>query len=73
MSLDVNRMPLRLDDSDLETVAKGMVNIFPSLTSFEGFERGWDEISGKIEDLQKVLKYDASRFPLMVYISLTGH
>jgi len=51
--LDVYRTPLRLDESDLETVAKGMVNIFPSLTSCEGFERSWDEISGKIEDLQK--------------------
>jgi len=53
MSLDFNRMPLRLDDSDLEAVAKGMVDIFPSLTSCKGVERGWDELSGKIKELQE--------------------
>ena len=53
MSLDVHRMPLKLHESDFETVAKGMVDIFPSLTSCKGLERGWDEISGKIKDLQE--------------------
>ena len=53
MSLDVHRIPLKLHESDFETVAKGMVDIFPSLTSCKGLERGWGEISGKIEDLQE--------------------
>jgi len=53
MSLDVDRMPLRLDESDLETVAKGMVDIFPSLKRCKGLERGWDEISGQIKELQE--------------------
>jgi len=53
ISLDAHRMPLRLDESDLETVAKGMVDIFPSLTRYKGLERGWDELSGKIKELQE--------------------
>ena len=53
MFLDAHRMPLRVDESDLETVAKGMVDIFPSLTSCKGVEQGWDELSGKIKDLRE--------------------
>jgi len=36
--LDAYQMPLRLDESGLEIVAKGMLDIFPSLTSFQGFK-----------------------------------
>jgi len=50
--LDVYEMPLSIDGSDLEIVAKGMVDIFPSLTYFEGLEEGWDELSEKIADFQ---------------------
>jgi len=53
MSLDVRRMPLRLDESDFETVAKGMIDIFPSLTSCKGLDEDWDELSGEIADLQE--------------------
>ena len=51
--LDIYEMPLRLDESDFEIVVKGMVDIFPSLTHFEGPEEGWDELSGKIAAFQE--------------------
>ena len=51
--MDVYRTPLRLDESDLEIVAKGMVDIFPSLESFERHEQDWDKLSAKIADFQE--------------------
>jgi len=48
--LDVCRMPLNLHESDFGTVAKGMIDIFPSLKHCEGFEEGWDELSGEIDE-----------------------
>ena len=51
--LDVYPTPLRLDESDLETVAKGIVDIFPSLTDFDGFEESWIELSRQITDLRE--------------------
>ena len=51
--LGVYRTPLRLDESDLETVAKGIVDIFPSLTDFDGFEESWIELSRQITDLRE--------------------
>jgi len=51
--LDVYRMPLRLDESDFETVAKGMVDIFPSLIDCDGLEESWIELSRQITDLQE--------------------
>ena len=53
MRLDVDRIPLSLDESDFETVVKGMIDIFPSLTHCEGLERSWDEFSRRITDLQE--------------------
>jgi len=51
--LGVYRTPLRLAESDLETVVKGMVDIFPSLTDFDGFEESWNELSRQITDLRE--------------------
>ena len=50
--LDVFRIPLKLDESGLETV-KGMINIFPSLKRYEGLGQKWDELSKEIADLQE--------------------
>ena len=52
-SLFVHRIPLGLHESDLETVAKGMIDIFPSLTDCEGVGESWIELSGKITDLRE--------------------
>jgi len=51
--LNLFSTPLRLDESDLETVAKGMVEIFPSLTDCDGLEESWDELSRQITDLRE--------------------
>ena len=51
--LGVYRTPLTLDELGLETVANGMIDIFPSLTFCEGFDKSWDELSGRIADLQE--------------------
>ena len=53
-SLDVREMPLRLHESDFEIVAKGMADIFPYLTDFNGVEESWDELSEEIADDQEV-------------------
>ena len=50
--LDVFRIPLSLDGPGFETVAKGMINIFPSLKYCEGIMQIWDDLSGRIEELQ---------------------
>ena len=47
-SLNVFWTPLRIDESDLEIVAKGMVDIFPSLTDCNGIEESWIELSRQI-------------------------
>ena len=49
--LDVYEMPLSLDESGFETVANGMIDIFPSLTFCRGHEQGWDELSREIANL----------------------
>ena len=53
-SLTVYRTPLEIDDSDLETVAKGMIDIFPSLRGCDGYGLNWcglsREIAGPQED-----------------------
>ena len=49
--LDVFRIPLNLDESSLETVVKGMIDIFPSLKRCKGLERRWDELFAGITDL----------------------
>ena len=36
-----------------ETVANGMIDIFPSLTHCEGLDQSWDELSDRITDLQE--------------------
>ena len=46
--LDAGRIPLNLDKSGSETVVKGMIDIFPSLTLLEGRERSWDKLSKEI-------------------------
>ena len=54
-SLDVHRIPLTLDELGLETVARGMIGVFPSLTSIRcsGFDQSWYELSDKIAYLQQ--------------------
>ena len=52
-SLHANWIPLELHESDLEIVAKGMVDIFPSLTDCKGIEKSWNELSWKITDLRE--------------------
>jgi len=54
--LDVYQTPLRLDESDLETVVKGMADIFPSLTDFYGLEKSWYVLSRQITDLREGLE-----------------
>jgi len=51
--LDVYETPLRLDESDLETVVEGMADIFPSLTDFYGIEKSWFVLSRQITDLRE--------------------
>jgi len=51
--LDVYDTPLRLDESNLETVLKGMVDIFPSLGDFNGYKEGWRKLSRQITDLRE--------------------
>ena len=50
--LDVRQMPLSLDDSGSEIVAKGMIDIFPSLIRCRGFERSWAKLSREIRNFQ---------------------
>jgi hypothetical protein len=52
-------MPLTLDEPGFETVANGMIDIFPSLIWRGESERGWEELSERIEELQKVCLGDA--------------
>jgi len=51
--LEVFRIPLSLDGPGIETVAKGMIDIFPSLEWCDGREEVWDELFEKIIDLQE--------------------
>jgi len=46
--LDAGRIPLNLDESGSETVVKGIIDIFPSLTRLEGRERSWGKLSKEI-------------------------
>ena len=43
--LDAGQIPLSLDESGSETVVKGLIDIFPSLTRCKGLERSWDKLS----------------------------
>ena len=53
--LYLSRTPLALDEPGFETVAKGMIDIFPSLVGFEGEVTGpaWGELSDRIADIRK--------------------
>ena len=46
------RIPLTVDGPDIETVARGMVAIFPSLGRCSGLYIIWDEVSEKLAKLQ---------------------
>ena len=50
--LNAYQTPLTLDEPGFETVANGMVSIFPCLGCCEGVEEIWDEISEKIVEIQ---------------------
>ena len=52
--LKVYQIPLTLDESGLETVAHGMIDVFPSLKCFEGFIESWDELSERLAKFQGV-------------------
>ena len=56
-SLGVHQLPLELSDvSGLETVVKGMIDIFPYLKHFERLEQEcqpWDELAEDIADFRK--------------------
>ena len=51
--LGVYQTPLTLDEPGFETVAYGMIDIFPSLTFCEGFDKSWNKLSDRIADLQE--------------------
>ena len=52
--LGVHLTPLTLDEPGVETVAHGMIDIFPSLKYFEGFADAWEEISERITKLREM-------------------
>ena len=54
--MDVHKTPLALDEPGFETVAKGMIDIFPSLQSCEGTVQNldWGKVSEKITELRGV-------------------
>lgn len=52
--LGVYQTPLTLDEPGFETVAKGMINIFPSLRRCDGLESSWDKVSWRLVELQKL-------------------
>ena len=52
--LSVYRIPLNLEEPDLETVAKGMIDIFPSLELCEGMGRTWYVLSERVKKLQRM-------------------
>ena len=54
--LDIHEMTLNLDEPDFETVATGMISIFPFFEYFKGTEGNldWEEISKRIMELQKI-------------------
>ena len=54
LHLKVSQTPLALDEPDFETVANGMLDIFPSLIRCEGHRKVWYDISGRINELQKM-------------------
>ena len=51
--LGVHGMPLVLDEFDFETVADGMVDIFPSLRRCVGYGDTWDKLIEEIEALPR--------------------
>ena len=50
--LQVDRMPLTLDDPGSEIAAEGILNIFPYLGKLSGVEKSWHKISERIERFQ---------------------
>ena len=59
--LNVYRTPLALNELGFETVAKGMVGIFPSLQHCGGIKGAWGGVNGRIEELRKMVSLpDAS-------------
>ena len=52
--LEVWRAPLTLDEPGLEIVANGMVDTFPLLGCCKGLEGMWEDLSERIEELQKL-------------------
>ena len=59
--LDVYRIPLALDESEFETVANGMTDIFPYLERCDGFDGIWNGLNEKIAELQGIPLVQADR------------
>ena len=51
--LDVCEIPFALDESDFETVADGMADIFPYLERCDGLDEIWDGLNEKIVWVQR--------------------
>lgn len=52
--LDVSQIPLTLDEPGFETVANGMIDIFPDLESIAGGGRAWARVSRRIAELREI-------------------
>ena len=50
--LKVFQIPLTLDELGFDTVANGMVKIFPSLRRCEGFDQAWRELNRRLKKIQ---------------------
>jgi hypothetical protein len=52
--INVYRMPLTVDEPGCQTVANGMIDIFPSLERCGGLGRAWEMLYGRIVELRRV-------------------
>ena len=51
--LRTGQIPLSVEESGSETVVKGMIDIFPSLTRCRGLKHRWDKLSEEIANFQE--------------------
>ena len=49
--LKVHEIPLTIDESEFETVARGMTAIFPNLERCDG----WDEFNRELAEIQMLI------------------
>ena len=58
--LDVDRIPLILDEPDFKIVVNGMIDIFLFLRRCAGLGQGWKDISermGELQEMRMILSY----------------